>query len=187
LLGDEFQRILDGARQGARPALGAIYRDLYPGVLAYLRSKVPGEAEDLAADVFVDVARNISGFTGDERALRAWVFTIARRRAIDAGRRTARRATDAVPVETLHRIAAVDDPAAEAIEGLDVAAALVLVDRLPSRHAEVVRLRVIAGLNVAETAAALGKREGTVRVLQHRALRRLAQLLHEDQTRGGVT
>ncbi len=187
MLGDEFPRILEGARRGDRPALGAIYRELFPGVLAYLRSKAPGEAEDLASDVFVDVARNIAQFDGDEPALRAWVFTIARRRAIDAGRRTARRATDAVPTEALDRIAAEDDPAAEAIEGLDTVAALALVDRLSSRQAEVVRLRVIAGLDVAETAAALGTREGTVRVLQHRALRRLAHLLDQDRTTGEAT
>lgn len=181
MLGADFDRIIEEARGGSRPALGSIYRDLFPGVLAYLRARRAAEPEDLTSDVFVDVASGLERFSGDEHQFRGWVFTIARRRSIDAGRKASRRATSPVPNETLADIASSDDPAAEAIARLGAEEAVALVDRLPSRHAEVVRLRVIAGLGVEETATALGKRPGTVRVLQHRALRKLARMIEHEK------
>ncbi len=177
----EFEGVLDEAKRGSAAALGALYRRLYPSVLAYLRARSPGEAEDLASDVFVNVAEALHRFEGDESAFRGWVFTIARRRAIDAGRRRARRATDPVPTDALAEVPDGDDPAAEAAAQLDSASALAVVRRLPDRQADVVMLRVVAGLSVAETAKALRTRPGTVRVLQHRALRRLAELVDDPR------
>jgi RNA polymerase sigma-70 factor (ECF subfamily) len=177
VLGADFDDVLESARLGSRPALGAIYRDLFPGVLAYLRARRAIEPEDLASDVFVDVATGLLRFSGDEHEFRGWVFTIARRRAIDAGRRASRRATSPVPTEALADLPSSDDPSAEVIARLGAEEALELVDRLPSRQAEVVRLRVIAGLGVEETATVLGKRPGTVRVVQHRALRKLRRMI----------
>jgi RNA polymerase sigma-70 factor (ECF subfamily) len=177
MLGSEFDAVLDEARAGSSVALGAIYRDLFPSVLAYLRLRAPSEAEDLASEVFLGVATGLARFSGDESGFRAWVFTIARRRAIDAGRRRARRATDVVPAEVFESLPSRDDTAEEATGRLHSTAALELVRRLPASQAEVLLLRVVAGLSVDETAQALGRRPGTVRVTQHRALRRLARLL----------
>jgi RNA polymerase sigma-70 factor (ECF subfamily) len=174
-----FEAVLREARSGSAAALGALYRRLYPPVLAYLRARDPGEAEDLASEVFLDVAEGLHRFSGDESGFRGWVFTIARRRSVDAMRRRARRSTDPVPAEALSTIADTADTAAEGIAGLETEAALDLVRRLPDRQADVIMLRVVAGLSVAETATALRTRAGTVRVLQHRALRRLAELLDE--------
>jgi RNA polymerase sigma-70 factor (ECF subfamily) len=179
LLEPGFEAVLREARAGSAAALGALYRRLYPPVLAYLRARDPAEAEDLASEVFLDVAEGLHRFSGDESGFRGWVFTIARRRSIDAVRRRARRATDPVPAETLTTIPDAADTAAEGIAGLETDAALELVRRLPDKQAEVIMLRVVAGLSVAETATALRTRAGTVRVLQHRALRKLAELLDE--------
>jgi RNA polymerase sigma-70 factor (ECF subfamily) len=59
-----------------------------------------------------------------------------------------------------------------------------LIARLPADHAEIVLLRVLGGLDVAEVASIVGKTPGAVRVASHRALRRLAQLL--EQARGNA-
>ncbi|HEY8217494.1 MAG TPA: sigma-70 family RNA polymerase sigma factor [Acidimicrobiia bacterium] len=177
MLGDDYEAILAEARRGSSVALGAIYRDLFPSVLAYLRVRAPADAEDLTSDVFLDVARGITRFAGSEGMFRAWVFTIARRRAIDAARRRARRATDVVPAEVLEGLVGSDDPAREAVEALETADALELVRQLPKGQAEVLLLRVVAGLSTEETARALGRRPGAVRVAQHRAIRRLARML----------
>ena len=184
MLGDEYHDTLDAARRGSAVALGAIYHDLYPSVLSYLRVRAPADAEDLTSDVFLDVSRGIVGFSGEEHQFHAWVFTIARRRAIDAGRRQSRRATDIVPSEVLEALIGKDDTAQQAIDRIQTADALALVRRLPKGQAEVLLLRVVAGLSVEETATALGRRPGTVRVAQHRALRRLARML--DGTGPGV-
>ena len=83
---------------------------------------------------------------------------------------------------------AADDPAAAALESLATERALALIAQLPPDQAEVVMLRVVAGLDVARVATIVGKRPGTVRVLGHRGLRRLAELLGSGLLLGwGVT
>jgi RNA polymerase sigma-70 factor (ECF subfamily) len=181
VLGPEFESTLAGAQAGDEAALDAIYRDLYPSVLSYLRARTRRDAEDLASDVFVDVATGIGRFQGDETGFRGWVFTIARRRVIDAGRRSLRRATDPVAPSDLELHADGADPAAEAVTHLRAEEALAAVGRLPAAQAEVVLLRVVAGLSVEEAALAMDRRPGSVRVLQHRALRRLARILSDPE------
>lgn len=155
--------------------LAALYQELQPGLLRYLRVTAPGTAEDLAADVWVEVVAGVHRFEGDQAAFRGWVFTIARRRVIDGQRRAGRRRTDPVPSERLVAFSGVDRPDEQALDRLATAAAIaeVMVALSPDQ-AQVVLLRVVGGLRVAQVAELLGKRPGTVRVLQHRGLRRLA-------------
>ncbi len=162
--------------------MGLLWRDLHPRILRYLRVAVgDSDAEDLASDVWLEVARGLGRFDGDEPAFRAWVFTIARRRVIDAGRRVQRRRTDPMSPQQIDRGADAPDEL-EARLALDTA--LRRVARLPRDQAEVVALRVLAGLSAEQVAEILGKRAGAVRVLQHRALRRLAnELAAEGVTR----
>jgi RNA polymerase sigma-70 factor (ECF subfamily) len=135
--------------------------------------------EDLASETWMHVLRGLGTFVGDAREFRAWLFTIARNRAVDAGRARTRRPS--VPVADItelhpdpHRQSA---PSAEdvAIDNDGTAAALRLVSMLPAAQAEMVMLRVVAGLDVADVAALLGKKPGTVRVTVHRALQTLAR------------
>jgi RNA polymerase sigma-70 factor (ECF subfamily) len=113
------------------------------------------------------------------------VFTIARHEVLDWRRRGARRVTE-LPVTGLVEEAAPDDPAATAVEGFSTRAALAVVAMLPPDQAEAVVLRVVAGLDVERVAAIMGKRPGTVRVLTHRGLRRLAERMGADARVQGV-
>jgi RNA polymerase sigma-70 factor, ECF subfamily len=177
--GERFELTIRAAKAGAEWALSALYREFHPGVLRYLRAREPGEAEDLASEVWIDVAEGLSGFEGDEAGFRCWLFTIARRRLIDWQRRAGRGRVNTVPFEPL-----AGDAESEALAGLATEAALARIAALPREQAEVLLLRVLGGLDVARVAALLGKRPGAVRVLQHRALRRLAeQLASEAVTR----
>jgi RNA polymerase sigma-70 factor, ECF subfamily len=171
-LGAQFERILAAAQSGGEWALGALYRDLHPAVLRYLFSQAPGDAEDLASETWLDVARGLHRFDGDETAFRRWVFTIARRRLLDHLRATARRRTHPVPVDSLRLEA--PDCADEVMGFASTRAALTRLATLPRDQAEVVLLRVLGDLDVEDVAKIVGKRPGTVRVLQHRALKRLA-------------
>jgi RNA polymerase sigma factor (sigma-70 family) len=101
-LGPRFGCVLAAAQTGAEWALTALYRDLHPAVLRYLYSQDPTDAEDLASDTWLDVARGLQRFGGDETAFRRWVFTIARRRLLDNRRASTRRRTHPIPVEALH-------------------------------------------------------------------------------------
>jgi RNA polymerase sigma-70 factor (ECF subfamily) len=118
------------------------------------------------------------------------VFTIARARLVDARRRAAR---TPVPVDTdvvLEGSVATDDVAGTVEDMFSTEAALALIGQLPEQQAEVILLRFVGGLDVGQTARALGKRPGAVRVASHRALRRLAELLGKDvhrPEREGVT
>jgi RNA polymerase sigma-70 factor (ECF subfamily) len=180
MIGPSFAAVLDAAAAGDEQAFGILWRDLQPGLLRYLNTLAPGAGEDLASDTWLRVVRGLGRFRGGEPAFRAWVFTVARHRAIDRWRRQARRADQSVPLDTLVDLPGPDDPAGAAVDAVSSRAALAMIATLPPDQAEVVLLRVVAGLEVAEVAALTGKRPGNVRVLAHRALRRLAERLGED-------
>ena len=186
MLGAEFDRVVEAARDGSRWALAALYRDVQPGLLAYLRARHRAEAEDLASEVWVSVAAGLTRFQGDESGFRGWVFTIARRRLVDARRRTARRPSEPVPDHVLARLSGGRDPEGEVLGRAEYEDVLAHLPTLPKDQQDVVLLRVVAGLTVEEVGIALGKRAGTVRVLQHRALRRLAGILGERWPRERV-
>jgi RNA polymerase sigma-70 factor, ECF subfamily len=155
--------------------LAALYQQLQPGLLRYLRAVSPATAEDLAADVWVEVAASAHRFHGDQASFRGWIYTIARRRVIDGQRRAGRRRTDPVGHDRLVAFSNGDRPDETALDRLATEALVAhVVGTLSADQAHVVLLRVVGGLQVSQVAELLGKRPGTVRVLQHRGLRRLA-------------
>ena len=178
---DDFQQLLEQARAGEGTALGFLFRDLHPRILRYLQTLEPSEAEDLASDTWLDVSAGLGRFGGDERALRAWAFTIARRRLVDLRRRRMRRPTVATEAERLEEIGPTGDVEDEAMTELATGSALKRIARLSPEQAEVVLLRVLGGLSVEDVARLIDKRPVTVRVIQHRALRRLARQLSQER------
>jgi RNA polymerase sigma-70 factor (ECF subfamily) len=182
-LGEQFPSVLLAARGGSEWALATLYRDLQPLVLRYLSAQRPGDAEDLASETWLGVAEGLMRFKGDEAGFRRWVFTIARRRLLDARRRDIRHRTHPVPPEDLPEQGWTGNVEEEALEEISTVAALQRVAALPPDQAEVVLLRVIGGFTGPEVAAITGKRPGAVRVLQFRALSRLAR----DLSRQPVT
>jgi len=191
-LGDQFEGILTAAQDGGEWAVAILYRWLHPAVVGYLRARAGEEADDLASETWIAVARGLPGFSGDESAFRSWVFTIAHRRLIDYHRAAARRprTRSLHPAEGDQREAPVEPPAKDdpAAEVLDAVAGDEAVERimalLPREQAEIVLLRVVGGLSVEDVASITGRRPGTVRVLQHRALRRLADRLEQPVNAG---
>jgi RNA polymerase sigma-70 factor (ECF subfamily) len=179
-LREQFASVLDAARTGADWALASLYQSLNPAVLGYLRTREPAEAEDLASETWLGVAEGLSRFSGGEADFRKWVFTIARRRLLDHRRRMIRRSTAPAPVEAIEAAMPAGDAEAEAMVGLSTEAALSLIGTLPTDQADVVLLRVLGGFDAAEVATIMGKRTGTIRVLQHRALARLAGTISRE-------
>jgi RNA polymerase sigma-70 factor (ECF subfamily) len=176
--GPLFESVLSAAQDGADWALTVLYRDLHPPLVRFLSAQEPVEGEDLASEVWLDVAHGLSRFEGDESAFRCWLFTIARRRLIDMRRTRTRRRTTPVPLEQL-----IDrpDPGEAAFAGVETGEALACLTALPPAQAEIVLLRVVAGLDSYEVAAVTGRKPGTVRVMQKRALERLAELVPSKQ------
>ncbi|MFP5318445.1 MAG: RNA polymerase sigma factor [Acidimicrobiia bacterium] len=162
------------------PDLDALYRRLQPALLRHLTSAHAWQAEDIAADVWTEVAAALPRFEGDDDAFRAWLFTLARRRVIDSYRRAGRRHTDPLPDDVSG--AADDRPEEDVVARLSGEATIARLHRLlPPDHARVVLLRVVYGLPVEQVAALTGKQPVNVRVIQHRALRRLAVRLGAER------
>jgi RNA polymerase sigma-70 factor (ECF subfamily) len=179
-----FPGLLTAARGGEQAALTDIYRAYQPRLLRYLRVQEPGMAEDLAADVWLAVARGMDQFVGDEAGFRGWIFTIARHRLIEHRRRQARRRTEPLPTERLDRAVehgAGGDPAWLVIEQLGAQQTIeALVADLAPDQAEAILLRVLGGFDVAEVSRIMGRSPGNVRVMCHRALKRLATRMSEE-------
>lgn len=182
MIGDDFASVLACAQAGDEAAFARLWRDLNPSLIRYLA--LGGDpAEDVASDTWATVVKGLRRFSGDESAWRAWVFTTARRRAIDAGRRRARSAEREVAWRQWQVESVGTDPADSLTARIDTDAALRILGQLSPLQAEVIALRVLTGLPVDEVAGIVGRSPGAVRVAAHRGLRRLEQIL----TARGVT
>ncbi len=176
---DSFAALLASTREGRPEAFAQLYRSLQPGLLRYLRGGSGDRAEDVAAETWVEVVRRLDRFDGDEAGFRAWVFTIARSKAVDAGRKETRRRT--VPLgraEDADLLVTEGDATADPVqEHFGTERALALIRSLPPDQAEAVTLRVVVGMEVGEVATVMGRTPGSVRVLTHRGLKKLAASL----------
>lgn len=176
------------AQAGDEAAFRVLYRDTQPRVLRYLQAIVGPDAEDVASETWLQVVRDLAGFSGDGDGFRGWVATVARHRAADHLRRARRRPQPAtVTVAGLETWAADDDTAGQALELMATEAAIRLISQLPRDQAEAVLLRVVMGLDAAATARVLGKRPGAVRTASYRGLRRLSVWLEQAADREGKT
>jgi len=175
-IGPDFDGVLTAAQAGEEWAFSLLYRDVNPSLLRYLGAQAPGAAEDLASETWLAVAGHLGSFVGGERAFRGWFFTIARHRLVQHWRDKGRRPVVVAAPESFADRAGQDDPEARVLDLLSAQeAAAVIASVLSPDQAEVVLLRILAGLDVDQVAEILDKRPGTIRVLQHRALRRLAK------------
>src|ERR1700753_3329381 len=171
---------VQAAQQGDQQAFRVLYRDVQPRLLRYLRTMVGDDAEDVASEAWLHVARDLPGFSGDSDGFRGWAATIARHRALDHQRRHRRRPQPAsTPIEDLGDLAAGDDTAQSAIDMVATQAAVVMIADLPPDQAEAVMLRVVVGLDAESAGQVLGKKAGAVRTAAYRGLRKLATRLEQ--------
>src|ERR1700744_2707419 len=168
------------AQQGDEQAFRVLYRDLQPRLLRYLRTMVADDAEDVASEAWLHIARDLPGFSGDSDGFRGWAATIARHRALDHQRRHRRRPQPAAtPIHDLGALAAGDDTAQSAVDTVAAQAAVAMTAARPPDQAEAVMLRVVMGLDPETAGRVLGKKAGAVRTAAYRGLRKLATRLEE--------
>lgn len=168
---------LRSAQTGDEAAFRVIYRELQPGLVRYLSVIVGEEADDVASEAWLHIAKGLATFRGDWDAFRGWAVTIARHRAMDHLRAMRRRPSVPLPVDLFAEVAGGQDTAAEAVDTVSTEAAIALIATLPQDQAEAVLLRAVMGLDAKSAAKVLGKRAGAVRSAAHRGLRRLAREL----------
>src|SRR5438034_5377123 len=181
------------ARAGAGEGFRLRYRDIQPRLLRYLHAIAGPDAEDIASETWLQVTRDLPGFAGTYDGFRGWVATIARHRALDHLRKTARKPPAlALPAEDLAARPAAADTAQTALDAVATASAVALIATLPPDQAEAVLLRAVLGLDAATAGHILGKRPGAVRTAAHRGLKTLhkkldagePELIGDRRTRG---
>ncbi|MFI6852064.1 RNA polymerase sigma factor [Streptomyces sp. NPDC050416] len=179
----ELGEAVERAQDGDEEAFAVAYRIVQPGLLGYLRGLVGDDAEDVASDAWLEIARDLGRFKGDGAGFRGWTATIARHRALDHLRRQRVRPRSSALEQDVLDLPGPHSTHDQALEAMSTEQALRLVGGLPQDQAEAVLLRVVVGLDGPAAARVLGKRPGAVRTAAYRGLKRLATRLGAE----GVT
>lgn len=185
MLGSEFPATLAGARRGDEIAWHRIYDDLAGPLLGFLRGRGAPDPEDQLGETFLQVARNLTGFEGDEDGFRSWVFTIAHRRLVDALRHRSRRPVTVLADEHLQPVADAaehaPDEIARAVGRIAEADRLEgLLDHLTDEQREVLVLRFASDLDATTVGRITGRSTNAVAAITRRALARLRELAAAD-------
>ena len=179
---------LHAAQHGEEAGFVAVYRDVQPRLLRYATLLVGrNNAEDVTAEAWLQISRDLHSFTGDIDHFRGWSATIVHHRAMDVCRAATRRPTTAPPDGASGEPVGPSDTAASALDALSTDLALTVIAALPREQAQAVLLRAVVGLDARTAGEVLGKRAGAVRVNAHRGLKRLAQQVRYNPEEGRWT
>lgn len=173
--------LVQRAQGGDSDAFAQIY-DRYVDVVyryVYYRIGDRSQAEDFTSETFVRALRRLDSFTYRGRDLGAWLITIARNIVFDHVK-SSRYRLEVVTEEIDDASHVQQGPEHAVLEKLESVRLLRSVKRLGSEQQECIVLRFFQELSVAETAQIMGKNDGAIKALQHRAVRRLATLLRDD-------
>jgi RNA polymerase sigma-70 factor (ECF subfamily) len=169
--------IVDAAKAGDEAALAELYSLYFPRVYRYILARMgnPYDAEDLTEEVFLRVLDAIERFQWREAPFSAWLFRIAHNAVISQRRKEGARGrssplSEALPVNS-------QGPEEMVENRLALNEIMKAAETLPEAQRRVISLRFAAGLTVAETARAMGKGEGNVKVIQHKAIAKLREML----------
>jgi len=169
-LREHFSRILAAAQAGGEWAWRELYGTTAPLLTRYLRARGVPEVDDVVGETFIRVVRNIDRFEGDEAGFRTWIFTIARNLVVDDVRRRARHPSAPATTEALALVGPTGDTEDDAMRSLDDTHVAAVLGGLSADQRDVLLLRILGGLTIAEIGQVLGKREGAVKMLQARGI-----------------
>jgi RNA polymerase sigma-70 factor (ECF subfamily) len=186
VLHDDLQALVAAAQRGESRAVDALIREVITPIAwracrKYVGGRMPDPAvalEDVVQLVVHAVVQSLATFRIHDGSFIAFVYGIARHKAADAFRGAARNRS--IPVADMPE--GVDHsagPELAALQSEQAALARRLLATLSPRQRDILELRLIHQLSAAETGAALGMTEGSVRVAQHRALAALRAQLSE--------
>lgn len=178
---------LRAAIAGDEVAFAVLFTELHPRLRRYARVLVGQQADDVVAEAWLHIARDIRTFRGDVDGFRAWCARIVRNRAVDLLRHDGRRPAQPQWHDDRLDSVAPDNTEIDALDNIATTRALALIASLPQEQAEAVLLRAVVGVDTRAAAEILGKSPGAVRVAAHRGLRRLARTLADLENNGGPT
>ncbi len=179
---EEEDNLILRAVEGDPAAFGDLYDRYHPQIYRFIYLKIGRreESEDLTHQVFLSAWEHVREYTHRGHPFGSWLYRIARNSVIDHYR--SRR--DVLPLEEM------DGEMFRSEENIEEAAALsmLLADvrealrKLKPDHQDIIILRFVEELSVREAAHALGRSEGAVKLLQHRAMRELQKHLRQPVT-----
>jgi RNA polymerase sigma-70 factor (ECF subfamily) len=166
----DLRRIVTLAQKGDREALEALYLIHFDRIYSYLHMSVGNrhDAEDLTTQTFVKMLESIDRFKWRSAPFSAWLFRIAHNLAMDHFRASRRwQPEEEVPEPEVPEGSAAED---EALDSIGRKSMLELIESLSPDQQQVLTLKFVFNFSNAEAATILGKTEGAVKSLQHRAL-----------------
>jgi RNA polymerase sigma-70 factor (TIGR02952 family) len=168
------------AQGGDAEAFGRLYDHYVTMVHRYLLHRVGdrAQAEDFTSETFVRALRRIDSLSFQGRDVGAWLVTIARNIVRDHVK-SSRFRLEVTTADMRDADRVTDGPEDAVVQALTNEELLACIRQLGGEQQECIALRFLQGLSVAETAAVMGKKDGAVKALQHRAVRRLATLVPE--------
>ena len=178
----QAERILvDAAKAGDQAALSELYQTYFPRLYRYILARTGNsyDAEDLTEEVFMRVLQAIKRFEHRKAPFSAWLFRIAHNAVISQRRKETARGRSSQLNDGMQ----VDTAGPEELAEKHVALSEVMqaAKTLPDAQRQVISLRFAAGLTVAETARAMGKGEGNVKVIQHKAIAKLREMMGQPK------
>jgi len=172
--------LVRAAQAGDAEAFGRLYDHYVTMIFRYVYHRVGDRAmaEDVTSETFVRALRRIDSLSFQGRDVGAWLVTIARNIIRDHVK-SSRYRLEVTTADMRDADRATDGPEDAVVAHLTNQQLLICVQQLNAEQQECIVLRFLHGLSVAETAAIMGKKDGAIKALQHRAVRRLAGLLPE--------
>ncbi|HZZ96856.1 MAG TPA: sigma-70 family RNA polymerase sigma factor [Jatrophihabitantaceae bacterium] len=178
---EETWRLVTRAQQGDGEAFGQLYDRYVDTVFRFIYFRVNDRAlaEDFTSETFLRALRRISSVNYQGRDIGAWFVTIARNIILDH-MKSARHRLEITTDDTPERKDRAPSPEDAVVDLLTSERLMDAVRQLGDEQRECVMLRFIQGFSVSETAAVMGKNDGAIKALQHRAVRKLAELVGGD-------
>src|SRR5688572_4854457 len=166
----EIRQLVERGQQGDRDALEELYLIHFDRIYSYLHMSVGNrhDAEDLTTQTFLRMLEKIGRFKQGKAPFSAWLFRIAHNLAMDHFRANRRWQ----PEEDVPEPPGGEEPSAEsvAMQSIGRESMLELIDNLSPEQQQVLTLKFVFNFSNGEVATILGKSEGAIKSLQHRAL-----------------
>lgn len=177
----EMWALVRSAQSGDGEAFGKLYDHYVTAVFRFIYYRVNDRAlaEDFTSETFLRALRRIATIDYQGRDIGAWFMTIARNIVFDHTK-SARFRLELTTDDIIEPNESVDSPEIAVLTNLTNARLLAAVTELGEEQRECIVLRFLNGLSVSETAAVMGKNDGAIKALQHRAVKRLAGILGDD-------
>ena len=172
-IGLGFDLVVAAAKLGATWAWSALYGQIAGPVMGYFRVRGVADPQSAAGDVFFELSRDLETFDGDEEAFMTLVFAAAYRRLMVEGRHPRRNARSALADRVLDQLQSeievvIDDTEGRVPDGIREA-----FEKLHPEQRDVLSLRIVAGLDVEQTARVIGSDVEAVKSAQRDGLTRI--------------